>query len=199
MFAYCLNRPVICADSNGKRTYVINGIGNDNEDEVPDYIQEFCDELEEAGVENVSPIAVYKNQPGILAVVGFFQVIAEMVNIDVYSTAVYLSIQQDLEAHPLEDGEQLNLIGYSGGGQIALNVAEMLGDQVDNVILIGAPVAEIRNGSFKISAIYSPHDPFSWNVSMGYDTYSNGRHGHGGYFKQPYMQRTVDTVVSIID
>ena len=75
----------------------------------------------------------------------------------------------------------------------------MLGDQVDNVILIGAPVTEIRNGNFKISAIHSPHDPFSWNVSIGYDTYSNGRHGHGGYIKQPHMQRTVDTVVSIIN
>ena len=58
MFAYCLNRPVSCADSDGRRTYVINGIGNDNEDEAPKNIQKFRDALEEAGVSDVHTIPV---------------------------------------------------------------------------------------------------------------------------------------------
>ena len=199
MFAYCLNNPVISEDENGKRTYVINGIGNDNDDEVPDNIQEFCDALEAAGVNNVVPIAVYTKQPGLLLLLGVGQVILEMLNIDIYSDQVYEAIQQDLADHPLEDGEQLNIIGYSGGGQIALNVAEMFGDQVDNVILIGAPVFEIINGDFTVSAIYSPHDLLSLNSIVGFNNYNNGRHGHGGYFEPPYVQRTLDTVSNIID
>ena len=198
MFAYCLNKPVTCVDRNGKRTYVINGIGNDNEDEVPEYIQKFCDEMEEAGVENVHPIAVYTNQPGFRAAIGFFQAIMEMMNIDVYSSAVYSVIQQDLADHPLEEGEQLNIIGYSGGGQVALNVAEMLGDQVDNVILIGAPVMEIFNGDYTVTMIYALFDPFSWNIGWGYNVYFSGLHGHGGYFKGTQLQNTVDIVTSII-
>ncbi len=52
------------------------------------------------------------------------QVIIEMVNIDVYSTQLANQIASDLANNPLAKGEQLNLIDYSGGGQVVLNAAE---------------------------------------------------------------------------
>ena len=54
------------------------------------------------------------------------QVIIEMVNIDVYSTQLANQIASDLANNPLAKGEQLNLIDYSGGGQVVLNAAEKL-------------------------------------------------------------------------
>ena len=197
MFAYCLNNPIFRYDSNGRRTYVINGIGNDEEDDAPEYIKEFCVLLEENDVDDAKAIPVYTGQSGAGILKGIVQVVLEMCNIDVYTAYAYAYIMADLQEAPLEEGEKLNIIGYSGGGQIALNVAEKIDEKVDNVILIGTPVMEILDGSAKVSLLYSYGDPFSWNVGFGFDSYCTGTGGHHSYFKND-LDSTFTYVQAII-
>ena len=54
-------------------------------------------------------------------------------------------IVADLAQHPLKEGEQLNLSGYSYGSVLQANVALRLADmgiKVDNLILIGSPISD---------------------------------------------------------
>ena len=55
------------------------------------------------------------------------------------------TIAKDLAANPLEDGEQLNLAGYSYGSVLQAHVAIALADQgikVDNLSLVGSPISD---------------------------------------------------------
>ena len=100
------------------------------------------------------------------------QVIIEMVNIDVYSTQLANQIASDLANNPLAKGEQLNLIDYSGGGQVVLNAAEKLNGiaTINNTVLIGAPIEEIFNNTGNVTVICSACDPSSWTFGWGFDS-----------------------------
>ena len=199
MFAYCNNNSVICIDPRGKRTYIINGINNDSLYDVPDYIKDFANGLEELGIENVMSIAVYNGQSGICGTLkGISQVVAEMLNIDIYTDDVVNYITEDISNNPIKAGETINLIGYSGGGQIALNVMERTNRKIDNVVLIGTPVSEIWKTSTKISMIYGGWDPLSWNIGWGYKSYFMGWIGHTDYFKKKNKKKLLKIVSSII-
>nr|WP_255498757.1 alpha/beta hydrolase [Dysgonomonas sp. ZJ709] len=54
-------------------------------------------------------------------------------------------ISENLKANPLQDGEQLNLVGYSYGAvlqaHLAIGLTE-LGHKVDNLVLIGSPTSD---------------------------------------------------------
>lgn len=80
----------------------------------------------------------------------------EWLNLDVYSNKLADQVLSDLQNEPVEKGEQLNLVGYSGGGQVVLNAAEKLEGKakVDNVVLIGAPVFEVGIRDPKVTNIY---------------------------------------------
>ena len=198
MFTYCLNRPITAVDSSGSRTYFINGISNDGEDS-PEYADNFAKAMGEQNVDDVILIPVYTNQDTIVkTAVGAIEVALEMCNVDVYTGEVVNAILADLENNPLKDGEQINIVGYSGGGQIALNAMEVLGDQVDNVILIGTPVMEIFKTRTKISMIYAGYDVLSWNLTIGVEQYFGGWYGYGGYFSVSNIENTVSTVKKIL-
>ena len=198
MFAYCLNSPIMGIDLSGARTYFINGIHNPEEEDEPQYAKDFCDLLTETG-EDAIPIPVYNGQKGTIGyLVGFLEVFLEWWNIPVYSFDVAQYINNDLKANPLAEGETLNIIGYSGGGQIALNVMELLPEKFDNVILIGAPILDISYTTTKISRLYSTGDIISWNISLGYDVYCVGEFGHDGYFSSENINDIVSLVCSII-
>ena len=194
-FAYCKNMPICCMDPNGQKTYIINGIGNDQKNGPPAYAEELARKLRQAGETNVSAIGVYHEQNSFWGkVLGVAQVALEMLNIDVYSDDVYRAIQADLEQNPLAEGEKLTLIGYSGGGQIALNVMEDLDGMVDHVILIGTPVAEMWDSSEDVTLICSNSDILSWNIGFGFKSYNLGNVGHTEYFNE----QNIDSVVEII-
>lgn len=61
-------------------------------------------------------------------------------------TAINQAVDQvkyDLQENPLEEGEQLNLIGYSYGSVLQAQTALRLADEgtyIDNLILIGSPI-----------------------------------------------------------
>ena len=195
MFAYCENRPVVAIDENGYRTYFLNGIMNPYEFSCPDYFIRFSKALGNHGINDVKGIPVFKKQAQWS--VGMIDVIDEMLNIGKDSDDALKIIEADLAANPLTDGEQLNLIGYSGGGQVALNVAEKLNCQVDNVILIGAPTQEIFSGDYSVSMLYGAFDPLM-SVGVGMDMYFAGWFGHEGYFTPTNVDSTAKIVASII-
>ena len=107
----------------------------------------------------------------------------------------------DLAKNPLEKGETLNLIGYSGGGQLALNVMEVLAAQgiiANNVVLIATPIAEIWNTPTKISMLSSSKDILSMNIGSGYDNYYVGHLSHWDYFKKGHIDDIAGLVAQIL-
>ena len=200
MFAYCLNNPILGIDSSGKRTYFINGINNEDESGSPSYAEKFAQSLTDLGISDVRTVPAYNGQKGFFGILrGVIEVIGEMVNLQIYSQRIAQTILDDLENDPLAEGEQLNLIGYSGGGQLALNVMEILNGKVDNVILIGAPIAECWNSATTVSMIYAGWDPLSWNVGFGYDTYFAGWIGHTDYFNSDNIENVATMVGNLIN
>ena len=199
MFAYCLNNPISGIDASGRRTYFINGISNENETAPPQYSNDFAEKLSEKGVDDVKAIAVYNGQigmPGILRGIG--EVFLEMLNCDVYTALIIARINEDLAQNPLSEGEQLNLIGYSGGGQLVLNVVERLDVKVDNVILIGTPVAEALDSQANVYVIWAGFDPLSWNVGFGFQSYFAGWISHTDYFNATNIDHVAEIVSSAI-
>ena len=199
MYTYCMNNPIMGSDIAGRRTYFINGINNEEESDSPDYAYSFAEELESLGVKDVEPVPAYNLQRGLWGTItGVSEVIQEMFNQSVYSDMIASYIMEDLENNPLEDGEELNIIGYSGGGQIALNVAEKLDGKVDNVVLIGSPVLEISSSEAKITLIWAGLDPLSWNIGWGYDSHFIGWIGHTDYFNSDHIGKTAAIVSRVI-
>ena len=196
MFAYCNNNPTNSIDSQGCRTYIINGINNPDSTNAPKYAENLKDELIKQGVENVQTISVY-NETGVVS--GTVKVVAEMLNCGQYSEEVANYILNDLANNPLAEGEELNLIGYSGGGQIVLNVCELLEGKanVTNSVLIGAPVSELTlNNTGKTISIYAGFDPLSWNISWYPVTFKfAGWFGHLKYFNE----KNIKKIARIID
>lgn len=64
-FTYCRNVPILCIDPNGQKTYIINGIGNDQKNGPPAYAKELARRLQQAGEADVSAIGVYHGQNSI--------------------------------------------------------------------------------------------------------------------------------------
>lgn len=199
-YVYAKNNPVNAIDPSGLRTYFINGINNSKEEGSPQYSIDFANKLTKKGVEDVRTIGVY-NGTGTITGVG--QVAMEMVNKGKYAENVANKILEDLENDPLADGEELNLIGYSGGGQIVLNVCELLQGKatVDNSVLIGTPVSELTlNNTGKTTMIYAGFDPLSWNVSWyPISLEFAGWIGHTSYFNKDNIGKVADLVNKHID
>ena len=198
-YIYCVHNPIAYVDDTGLRTYVLNGVNNGKPEGAPEYINEFADKLESKGIANVSAIGVY-NSTNFFT--GSGQAIMEMLNNGKYADAVAQKILDDLEKNPLASGEQLNLIGYSGGGQIALNVAEKLSGKatVNNTVLIGAPVMEATlNNTGKVVSIWAGWDPLSWNVGWGVTFRFAGWYGHTSYFNSENVNNVANIVNEYIN
>jgi len=127
------NQEVRDLDGLEERTYFINGIANDtfngmNKDGVHNpttYAVEFAARVnQELGREEVVPVPGVYTSGGVK--VGVFEVVSEMMNKNQYSDQITDYIKEDLQRNPLKPGEEVNLIGYSGGGPLAFNVADKL-------------------------------------------------------------------------
>ena len=171
---------------------------NRNKDTSPYYVYAFQAAMRKYEVHDIEGIPLYTNQTQWS--VGMLEVINEMLNINEYTNSTVDWIENDLAENPLAEGEQLNLIGYSGGGQVALNVAEKLSYKVDNVILIGAPVFEIFTADASVLVIEGGWDPLSIpGVLTGkMTTYLAGWYSHEGYFDKANIDTTARIVADFL-
>ena len=190
LYVRCLNNPILYFDPDGERTYVAGGINPAIADDIG--FNDFLDEMKkiDTTVPLPNPYVDYgSSAPGVIgsSAVGGAQVVGEMHGITNYSKELVDFILNDLKNNPLKEGEQLNLIGYSGGAQIVLNIDKLLNGQYefDNIILIGGfKVIGFTNAKNLIS-IWSILDPLSrfilgainehvWMSHLGYFDRENG-------------------------
>lgn len=122
-----------------------------------------------------------------------------MLNINVYTNMIVELIKSDLKRTGIPRGSQLNLIGYSGGGQVALNVMTKMKNKFNNVVLIGTPVMKLWKSKTKVSMLYGGKDLLSWNIGWGYKAYFAGWIGHTEYFNTKNIKNTAKIVDSIIN
>ena len=199
MYAYCHNNPIVGIDPNGMRTYVLNGINNELTFGSPDYIMDFVNLLEEMTGDDVKNIPLYNGQEGIIGSArGVLEVLLEMNGINVYTDFVVRAIIIDLIENPLQENEMINLIGYSGGGQVALNVMERLSGLIDNVFLIGAPIVEAKQTTANVYMFWGSRDILSWYLPYN-KTYYMGDIGHVDYFKGKSKNKLLNIIGGIID
>jgi len=146
-YIYANNNPVRYGDRDGLRTYIINGINNSGTGSPPP-IERFAQSLRDLGIKDVKTIPAYMETNSIT---GTAEALAETFNEGKYTEQAVAMILRDLKDSPLGKDEQLNLIGYSGGGIIAVNIADALGSQTvteNREIVINVQGVKINTGIF---------------------------------------------------
>jgi RHS repeat-associated protein len=201
VYEYACSYPPYACD----RTYFVGGIGNPL-DSDPEYAHALAEELG-GRVGNFIIWTAYKNSKGSKNIIeDILDVAREQLNINAYSSQLARRILSDLKTKPLEKGDKINLIGYSGGAQIVLNAADKLGGRykISNAILIGASINELTFSHIdKVSFIGGKLDMISGaNVRAMYHdkiyTYKV-EGGHCDYFKPKYINNTANLIADIIN
>jgi len=201
IYEYACSYPPYACD----RTYFVSGIGNPLDGD-PAYAHALAEELG-GRVGNFIIWTAYKGSRGNKDMINdIMDVAREQLNIDAYSSQLARRILNDLKAKPLEKGDKINLMGYSGGAQIVLNAADKLSGRykISNAILIGASINELTFSNVdKVSFISGKFDMISGaNVRVMYHdkiyTYKVGG-GHRDYFKPKYINNTANLIVNIIN
>lgn len=95
-----------------------------------------------------------------------------------YTQEAYRNIMDDINEHPLDPGQEVILIGHSGGGAIVANLPDMLerrGIEVEGVVTMGSPLAKIfkaNNDSRHVVELQADGD---WLVGGWKDVMTMGR------------------------
>lgn len=75
---------------------------------------------------------------------------------------------------------------------------EAMDCQIDNVVLIGTPIAEVWDTKTQVHMIYSTIDPLSWNLGWGFQSYCFGAVGHTAYFNDGNIDALASLVLPMI-
>lgn len=162
-YQYCYNNPLIAIDPDGRRTYLSNGINNDNGSTIaPREVRDFAWCINKIlGRDEVVTVPGIYNSGNTAKDV--FAVLQEMSGKEVYSDKTTEFIKKDLEKRPLAKNEKLNFVGYSGGSPVLQNVAKNLNNiiKIDNFITLGSPLDENSKTNInKTTHIISKNDFF---------------------------------------
>jgi RHS repeat-associated protein len=197
LYAYGNNNPTGLVDPLGLLTFIIHGVSSQGTDgDWPAFIKALGDSM--LGDPNTVLLKWTGNLFG-----------HTIPSTNVPSTAMLNKILADLQAQPLAPGEQLNLVGHSGGGLIGNNVANALtakGIKVDNLIIMGTPLPGWINVSLPpgvpVTNFVDFYDPFARplppapNVTtISVYNGSGGLTPHTGYTNNPFVINTIQQLI----
>lgn len=100
---------------------------------------------------------------------GFLQVMYERDGASrVLATAMADYILQDVQENPLKDGEKVHLVGYSGGGTVAIEAARLLDGKVavDQIVTLGTPAGMPVSNASKVHMAWSPSDGIQMGTTL---------------------------------
>lgn len=156
-YNFVLNTPIQAIDPDGKRVYFVGGANNDQDGW--NYIGRFNAIFTNKGIEGFKRVNASHGKIGDVLFTGQYRntsqkqiigtgsrtpAVLDPANEKMIKSTVE-SIAADLTLHPLKEGEQFNLAGYSYGSVMQAQVAVQLankGIKVDNLILIGSPISD---------------------------------------------------------
>ena len=158
-YAYVLNNPINAVDPDGKRVYFVAGAGNDPKSQGWNYVNRFAKSWTGLGIKGFRRVNATHGKVGDMKFVddyrnNFYRPIGGgptsvrawiHVSKDEMVQRAVNGIIEDLTKRPLEEGEQLNLAGYSYGAVLQAHIAVELikkGYNVDNLVLIGSPTSD---------------------------------------------------------
>ena len=149
-YVYVANNPINAIDPDGRRIYFVAGAGNDPKSQGWNYKGRFKKIWESRGIKDVRLMNVSHGKRGDMMFTDAYRHYSKMPGSSTKVTSKMINkavngILTDLKNNPLEDGEQLNLAGYSYGSVLQAHVAIALADKgvkVDNLSLIGSPISD---------------------------------------------------------
>ena len=201
-------------DYEGERTFYINGIGNPGSGPTPEGIKmhKYYNFTNKGLIKDFKILGGHKNAKMFngIDLKGVITTSIEMMNVYIYSRSLSQYILSNIKNYPLDKGEELNIISYSGGGQIALNIAEQLKGKIhfNNIVLIGSPVIQKDFSNIdKIYYLYGNNDRV-----VKHSNYLNiikndnqikkinlGNLDHNDYFHNDHIFNVLETIGNCIN
>jgi RHS repeat-associated protein len=157
-YVYVANNPICATDPDGKRIYFIPGLGYDPQRQNSPYVKGVSDELEPyLGQHGTYSRTIQGSKNGRLADMGYVAWRGQAPRSNPFNdrraVMAASAIAADLNSHPLQEGEQFNILGTSQGSVTSAHAVILLlenpeafglsGDiKVDNLVLAGSPLSK---------------------------------------------------------
>jgi len=203
----------------GEMTYFLNGIGNSSTTTAPDYASAFRDELASHMGFDLDHIELVPLYFGTDVVTGTLQYLQQFQTASTQNEQLAIdAIQRDLESGVLQEWDMINVVAYSGGGQVFLEAIQNAGLHVRvNLVTVGAPLFEptlsskIESFQFlygnldmtlPIALLFSPinfsyclqmifrNRPFDIEMFQGFEHAALGEHDHSYFSHENYTWQT---------
>ncbi|MDA8597157.1 RHS repeat-associated core domain-containing protein [Candidatus Pacebacteria bacterium] len=148
-YSYARNNPIALYDPTGLLTVAVPGTFNDSQDDPPDTWSATGDAS--SFLNNVGE--TFGETPKI------FQWSGEN-SVEGRQTAAE-GLAGMINNHQFADGEQLNIIGHSHGGNVGILASQMIDRQVDNLVTLGTPIRTVYQPGGNVSNhinVYSRFD-----------------------------------------
>jgi RHS repeat-associated protein len=141
LYGYVGNNPINAIDPSGLLTVYIHGTGQSVEDSSPGFLSDVASTFGEKKV-------VLLNWSG--------------ANNDAARQEAAATLVKYINSYQFQAGEQLNVVGYSHGGNVALSGSSQdLNKKIDNLVTIGTPIRSDYRANFSnIGNLYNAYSPY---------------------------------------